>query len=136
MDYADYFVHSARTNTYTSNTHYLTDTTKELEAQFETDFVALKTAYKADMKPHFHTVCGLLAFFKTRKKMLPDTIQMHFTKALEDVFQDTEKAIGNQIMSKKIIGMIKESARSVSRRKFHLEREAKIEAALDEISIL
>jgi hypothetical protein len=71
------------------------------------------------------------------KKMLPDTIQMYFTTALDDLlFKETEKEIGNQTLNEKTLNMIKESARSVSRRKFHLERETKIKAALEEISLL
>jgi hypothetical protein len=90
----------------------------------------------AHMKPYFEIVYGIMAFFKTRKKMLPDTIQMYFTTALDDLFKETEKEIGNQTLNKKTLNMIKESARSVSRRKFHLERETKIKAALEEISLL
>jgi hypothetical protein len=91
----------------------------------------------AHMKPYFEIVYGIMAFFKTRKKMLPDTIQMYFTTALDDLlFKETEKEIGNQTLNEKTLNMIKESARSVSRRKFHLERETKIKAALEEISLL
>lgn len=134
VEYAEYLFDSLRSNTYTSNDHYLNETSKEFEKRFETDFEHLNKSYKMDMTPHFHIVCGLRAFFKTRKKMLPDTIQLHFTKALGDLVNETNKQIGNKMMEK--VDMIKESARSIAKRKFHLEREAKVKAALEEISLL
>jgi len=136
MEYANYLVDSVKENTFTSNNHYLTDTTKELEKIYDTHFENMDNPYKLDMQPYFHVVCGIRAFFKTRKKMLPDTIQLHFTKALNDLFKETEKEIGDQMMSEKTLGMIKESARSVARRSFYLEREEKIKHALEEISLL
>jgi hypothetical protein len=136
MEYANYLVDSVKENTFTSNNHYLTDTTKELEKIYDTHFENMDNPYKLDMQPYFHVVCGIRAFFKTRKKMLPDTIQLHFTKALKDLFKETEKEIGDQMMSEKTLGMIKESARSVARRSFYLEREEKIKHALEEISLL
>ena len=134
VEYAEYLFDSLRSNTYTSNDHYLIDTSKEFEKRFETDFEHLNKSYKMDMTPHFHIVFGLRAFFKTRKKMLPDTIQLHFTKALGDLVNETNKQIGLQMMQK--VDIIKESARSIAKRKFHLEREAKVKAALEEISLL
>eukprot|EP01083_Nonionella_stella_P160785 525890_1 len=136
MEYADYLVHSVRENVYTSNLHYLTDTTKSFETQIQDDFQRLSTKYKADMRPHFDIVCGIRAFFKTRKKMLPDTIQLHFTKALSDLFKRVEQEIEKNMTNQKSLDMIKESPRSVARRTFNLEREKKISAALEEISLL
>ena len=85
---------------------------------------------------HFRVVCEIRAFFKTRMKMLPDTIQLYATKALNDLFKVTEQEIGDQMLSKTSVALIKESTRSIARRKFHLEREKKLVNALDEISIL
>jgi hypothetical protein len=61
---------------------------------------------------------------------------MYFTTALDDLFKETEKQIGIQMLNEKTLNMIKESARCVSKRKFHLERETKIKAALEEISLI
>ena len=68
--------------------------------------------------------------------MLPDTIQLHFTKVLRDLFKETDKKIGDYMMSNSGIATIQESKRSVARRKLYLEREKKIKDALDEISLL
>jgi hypothetical protein len=136
MDYANYLVDSVEGNTYTSNDHYLTCTTREFEKKNDKAFENMNKSYKLNMQPHFHVVCGIRAFFKIRKKTLPDCIQLHFTKALDDLFKETEKEIGDQMMSNTTISMIKESARSIARRKFHLRRENKIKYALEEISVL
>ena len=63
-DYANYLVDSVKVNTFTSNNHYLTDTTKEVENRYDTFFENLSAdSYKLEMQPHFHdVVCGLRAF--------------------------------------------------------------------------
>ena len=136
MEYAESLVYSAKTNVYTTNGHYLTDTTKQLEETFDEENYYYTRSYAVTMRPYFSIVLGIMAFIKSRKKMLPDTIQFHFTKALDDLFRETKKEIGDQMMNDKTLETIKESARSVNRRKFHLERETKIKAALEEISLL
>ena len=136
MDYAKFLVDSVKENTYTTNDHYLTATTQEFEKRFNEDFVYLENGYKLSMQPYFHAVCGLCAFFKTRRKVLPDTIQLHFTKALKDLSQETVEFIGDKTMLESSIAMIKESARLVARRNLYLEREERINHALVEIELL
>ena len=136
MEYASYLVASVEDNLYTTNDHYLTSTTKDFEAKFEEDFEYLKGPYKSTMIPFFHIVCRIRAFFKTRKKVLPDTIQLHFTKALHDLLEATKKEIRISMTKKSSIDLIKESSRIVTMRKFYIEREQKIEEALREISQL
>ena len=136
-DYVSFLVDSVKENTFTSNEHYLADTTKKLEETINDRLVNhLKDSYRLEMQMHFRVVCEIRAFFKTRMKMLPDTIQLYATKALNDLFKVTEQEIGDQMLSKTSVALIKESTRSIARRKFHLEREKKLVNALDEISIL
>jgi hypothetical protein len=135
--YIENLIQAIKTNTFTANDHYLSDTTTELQKRFNEDLgKALNRSYKLEMQPYFYLVFGIQAFLKTRKKMIPDTIQLHFTKVLGDLFKKTDKKIGDYMMSKSGIGTIKESKRSVARRKLYLEREKKIKDALDEISLL
>lgn len=137
MDYANFLVDSVKENTYTTNDHYLTATTQEFENRCKEEIGNyLMPAYALSMQPYFHVVCGLRAFFKTRKKVLPDTIQLHFTKALKDLLKETVEVIGDQMMLESSIAMIKESPRSVARRKLYLEREERIKHALVEIELL
>lgn len=136
VDYTNYLVDSVKENTFTSNDHYLVDKTKELEDTMNEFLENVKESYRLDMQRHFRVVCEIRAFFETRKKMLPDTIQLHFTKALKDLLKATEKEIGDQMLSKTSVDLIKESTSSIVRRKFHLEREKKIRNALDEIRLL
>jgi GTP-binding protein EngB required for normal cell division len=136
MEYAMYLVDSVEENLYTTNDHYLTSTAKEFEAKFNEDFALLNSPYKSTMTPFFHTVCRIRAFFKTRKKVLPDIIQFHFTKALHDLLEATKNEIRIFMTKKSSIAMIKESTHIVQMRKFYVEREQKIEDALREISQL
>ena len=78
---------------------------------------------------------GICVSFKNRKKMLPDTIQLHFTKALSDLFENTEQEIGKNMTNQKSLDIFKESSRLVTRRKFNWDREKKISAALEEITL-
>jgi len=137
IDYANYLVDSVKKNTFTCNDHYLSETTKELEDRMDRDFlVYLKNDYKLEMRPYINVVCGIRAFFKTRKNMLPDTIQLHFTKALNDLFKVTDKEIGDLMLLETSIARIKESSDSIARRKFLLAREKTIKSALEEIGLL
>ena len=136
IDYANYLVDSVKENTFTSNDYYLTEITKDFENIHGTLLENMSDSYKLEMQTHLHVVCGLRAFVKLRTFLLPDTIQLHFTKALNDLFKETEKEIGDQMMSESSISMIKESARSIARRNFYLEREEKIKHTLEEISLL
>jgi hypothetical protein len=134
--YANNLVDSVKINTYTTNDHYLTATKKDFEETYTKDFLGLSRAYQAKMEPFFHVVCELRAFIKTRKKVLPDTIQLHFTKVLDNLHKATKKEIDNQMMSESSIAMIKESDRIVKKREFYLQREKSIMDALEEISLL
>mmetsp|Transcript_24682 Transcript_24682/g.36558 ORF Transcript_24682/g.36558 Transcript_24682/m.36558 type:complete len:137 (+) Transcript_24682:1-411(+) len=136
MDYANFLVDSVKENTYTTNDHYLTATTQEFETRFNDEFGYLNTAYKLSMQPYFHVVCGLRAFFKTRTKVITDTIQLHFTKALKDLLKETVEVIGDKMMLESSIAMIKESPRSVARRNLYLKKEERIKHALAEIELL
>jgi len=137
MSYIENMIQAVKANTFTTNDHYLTDTTVELQKRFDEGLgTKLETSYRLEMQPYFHLVCGIHAFLKTRKKMLPDTIQLHFTKILGDLLKETDTKIGDFMMSDSSIATIEESRRSVARRKFYLERETKIKDALDEISLL
>jgi len=137
VNYADYLVDSVKKNMFTSNDHFLSDTTKQLEDGMRNDlFVFLTNSYQLEMQMHFFAVCGIRAFLKTRKKLLPDAIQLHITKAVSDLFEATEKEIGEQMLSNNSVSLIKESTRTIATRKFHLDREKKIGSALDEISLL
>jgi hypothetical protein len=135
MTYIENLIQAIKTNTFTANDHYLSDTTTELQKRFN-EVKFLKESYKLEMQPYFYLVFGIQAFLKTRKKMLPDTIQLHFTKVLRDLLEETDKKIGDYMMSESGIATIEESKRSVARRKLYLEREKKIKDALDEISLL
>jgi hypothetical protein len=135
-EYTACLAHSSNTNAFNTNDHYLTETSGQLEDKFKKLSLRIEDAYMTHMKPYFEIIYGIMTFFKTRKKMLPDTIQMYFTTALDDLFKETEKEIGIQMLNEKTLNMIKESARSVSKRKFHLERETKIKTALEEISLI
>jgi GTP-binding protein EngB required for normal cell division len=136
MEYARCLVDSVEENRYTTNDHYLTSTTKDFEESFDKDLEYLSNSYKSTMTPYFHIVYIIRAFFKTRKKVLPDTIQLHFTKALNDLLKATTKEIRDFMMKKSSIDMIKESSRIVKMRRFYIDREKKIEDALEEISLL
>ena len=136
MEYARCLVDSVEKNTYTTNNHYLTTTTKDFQEKFDEDFEYLNSSYKSTMTPYFHIVCIIRAFIKTRKKVLPDTIQLHFEKALNDLLKSTTEEIRDFMFKKSSIDMIKESSRIVTMRKFYIEREQKIEDALREISQL
>lgn len=134
--FANFLVDSVTTNTLTTNKHYLTETSQKMKTQFESDFENMTSPYKADMTPFFHTLCDLNAFLKTRKKMLPDSIQTYFSKVLKDVYKEARKQIDNKMMSDECRDMIKESDKTAARRVFLLERELKVKAALQEISHL
>ena len=134
--FANFLVDSVTTNTLTTNKHYLTETSQKMKTQFESDFKHMPSPYKADMTPFFHTLCDLNAFLKTRKKMLPDSIQTYFSKVLKDVYKEARKQIDNKMMSDECRDMIKESDKTAAKRDFLLERELKVKAALQEISHL
>ena len=137
MAYIDSMIQAVKTNTFTTNDHYLSDTTTGFQDDFKNVFGSLMhDTYELEMQPYFYLVFGIRAFLKTRKKMLPDTIQLHFTKALGDLLKETDKKIGDYMMSESSIATMKESKRAVARRKLYLEREQKIKDALDEISLL
>jgi len=137
MVYVEYMIQAVKTNTFTTNDHYLSDTTTGFQNDFKINLGSLlHDSYKLEMQPYFHLVFGIRAFLKTRKKMLPDTIQLHFTKALGDLLKETDKKIGDYMMSESSIATMEESKRAVVRRKMYLEREQKIKDALDEISLL
>lgn len=137
MEFVNNLIDSVKTNTFTSNDHYLSERAKELtEALNDTCLKYLKQPYRSRMETHYVTVCGVKAFLEARKTMLPDAIQLHITKSFNDLFEATEKEIGDQMLATSTINIIKESPSSIARRKFHLEREEKIRNALDEISLL
>jgi len=136
MDYANFLVDSVKENTCTTNDHYLTATTQEFETRFTEGFPYLNDDYKLSMQSYFHVACGLRAFFKTRKKVLPDTTQLHFTKAMKDLLKETVEVIEDKIILESSIAMIKESPRSVARRNLYLKKEERIKHALAEIELL
>jgi len=136
MDYVEYLADSVRMNTYTTNDHYLTDSSKAFKASLNTNFSIIGSAYRMDIMPYLDTLAELLGFFKTRKKMLSDAVQLHFTKALDDLTKSIEEEIIACMMAEKTRAMIKESPLIVSKRKLYLDRENKIKAALEEISPL
>lgn len=133
MDYANFLVDSIKENTFVADDHYLKKTSDELKIL---DEVIDRFSAIAPQKMYFHLVFEIRAFFKTRTRILPETIQLHFTKALKDLMKSTKEEIGNQIMLETSLAQINEPSRSIVRRKFHLEREKKIVNALEEISLL
>eukprot|EP00555_Chaetoceros_dichaeta_P013680 CAMPEP_0198263452 /NCGR_PEP_ID=MMETSP1447-20131203/11761_1 /TAXON_ID=420782 /ORGANISM="Chaetoceros dichaeta, Strain CCMP1751" /LENGTH=636 /DNA_ID=CAMNT_0043952021 /DNA_START=169 /DNA_END=2079 /DNA_ORIENTATION=- len=137
MNYVEYLVDSVKMNTYTTNDHYLTDSSKAFKESI-THLLGhfSRPAYRTDITPYLDTLSELLGFFKTRKKMLSDSVQLHFTKALDDLNKSTEEEIVAYMMAEKTRAMIRESPICVSKRKLYLDRENKIKAALEEISPL
>lgn len=131
---------SLEENTFTTNDHYLNATDEEFRKTYSSssDFSPhffLDKKYIADMDPFFKDVCKIRAFLKTRKKvLLPDTIQLHITKKLNDLHKSTKKRVRDYLSTS--IDKIKESKSIVKKRKFHLDREEKIKAALKEIETL
>mmetsp|Transcript_9594 Transcript_9594/g.11231 ORF Transcript_9594/g.11231 Transcript_9594/m.11231 type:complete len:153 (+) Transcript_9594:2-460(+) len=137
MNYVEYLVDSVKMNTYTTNDHYLTDSSKAFKESITHLFDNISAvAYRTDITPYLDTLSELLGFFKTRKKMLSDSVQLHFTKALDDLNKSTEEEIVAYMMAEKTRAMIRESPICVSKRKLYLDRENKIKAALEEISPL
>lgn len=135
--YADHLVESVRESTYTSNYHYLDDTAKQLRSQIDTDFNSeLNSSYLTDIRPYLHTVCDIRAFLKTRKKVLPDAIQLHCKKALDNLCGETEKKIGDEMVKEESWNTIKESTRKIQKRKDFLERENRVKSALKAIHFL
>ena len=88
------------------------------------------------MEPFFQDVCKFRAFFKTRKKILPDTIQLIATKALDDLHKATKDEIKDLMMASTNIEKIKESKSLQKKREFHIYREKKIKSALEQIRVL
>lgn len=136
MAYADNLVQSVRENTYTSNYHYLEDTTKQLRTQQLSKVSVISSSYLADIQPHLDTVCDILAFLKTRKKVLPDAIQLHCKRALDDLYQETEKEIVDEMLKEDSLNTIKESNWKIKMRKTYIERESKVKSALKAIHLL
>ena len=102
---------SLEENTFTTNDHYLNATGEEFRKTHSRDFSPnffLDKQYRADdMDPFFKDVCKIRAFLKTRKKVLPDTIQLHITKKLNDLHKSTKERIRDYLST--IIDKIKES---------------------------
>ncbi len=136
IEQVNFLVKGVRGNMYTSNTHYLTDTAKSLESHMRDIFEVCGDQFKADMQPHFDTYCGILAFLKTRKKMLSDAIQVCFTQVLDNLCELVGNKIGELFVLPKHLDLIYESERTIVQREIYLNREKKIKSGLEEISLL
>ncbi len=136
IEQMNFLVKGVRMNMHTSNTHYLTDTAESFESHMEDKFQRCRGQFKADMQPYFDTYCGILAFFKTRKKMLPDAIQVFFTQVLDDLCDSIGSQIGELFVLPKHLDMIKESKETIAQREICLRREKKIKSGLNEINLL
>lgn len=136
FSYADDLIEEVKGNTFTTNDHYLNDSIESYQNKFCDKCELASDPIATSMKSHFVTVCQILGFLKTCKKLLPDQIQMHFTWVLETVKDETKKGIRDFMMSKETLQSIKESKSIMRTRANCIEREGKIEAVLNEISFL
>jgi len=137
IQHVDNLIESTRKNTYTTNDHYLTTTKNEFEKKYRSDFKSLfYNSHMASMEPLFLTLCGIRAFLETRKKVLPDALQLHFSLRLEKLLKEVKKTIVEHMMLKSNIETIKESGYLKKKRETCLQREEKIKNALKEIMIL
>jgi len=130
-------IESTRKNTYTANDHYLTTSKNEFEEKYRSDFKLLfRNSHMASMEPFFLTLCELRAFLKTRKKVLPDALQLHFSLRLEKLQEKVKETIEKHMLLESNVETIKESGHIKKKRENYLQREEKIKNALKEIMIL
>mmetsp|Transcript_11417 Transcript_11417/g.14312 ORF Transcript_11417/g.14312 Transcript_11417/m.14312 type:complete len:355 (-) Transcript_11417:717-1781(-) len=134
LDFVEKLVESVKQNMYTTNTHYLNECSTSLKDDSGGLMAVVNTSYKADIRPHYNNVCDILAFLKTRKKLLPDTVQLHITQCREVLSRECKAKLQQFMMDSQTLEVIKEPQSVATKRKLYLEREKQIKGALNEIS--
>ena len=125
-----------KTNSYTTNSHYLTESADATKVSASILFSYMGGPYSADMKPYFNVVSNIAGFLKTRKKLVPDVIQLSTMRILDALINETKTAIRATMVEENSLDLIKEPASVVRKRKLNLDREKQIEKVFNEIRAL
>jgi hypothetical protein len=131
LTYTTKLVASVKENKYTTNQHYLNECASSMKISIS---IPVNASYRADMLPYYENVCEIQAFLKTRKKILPDTLQLHLSQVIKSLYQESKLKIREYMIHEQTLKSITEPKSLVEMRKFNLNREKQIQGALNEIS--
>ena len=77
-----------------------------------------------------------MGFLKTRKKFVPEAIQLSTMRILHALVEETQKAIKERMVEDSSLDLIKEPPSLARQRKSNLEREKQIDMVFQEIRTL
>ena len=130
------FCDGVRDNLFTTNDHYLVETADALKQDHAKLFEKMAGDYAAEMKPYFDTVYSIMAFIKTRKKMIPDTVQVITKGIVDHLHKEIKETLQDCMFEDGSLALIGEPAALARKRQFNLEREQQIEKVFEALRIL
>ena len=123
-------------NLFTTNSHYLVETADVMKIEHSECFNGMESSYKSYMKPHFDTVYSIQGFLKSRKKFVPEAVQLNTLRILEALLEEVQASVKGVMLEESSLELIKEPASLERKRKRNLEREKQINKAMAAIRFL